>query len=191
VRTRGDGASARPRIREYPFSDEYAYMLTVNNTKSWHHVPGGDGWMASVVRQGFVPCDRADDAVATDVSELRRAPAAGPDRARVRHNLAISLYSRFRCRSDVRDVDAAIVHARAVLRLMPLRNPDRPVVEGNLAMFLAGRRAEGDLREASVIAQRGLRPLPGGRVTRRIWLRPRRSSSSCSKRKTIRTALTR
>ena len=116
--------------------------------------------MASVARQGFVPCDRADAAVAADVGTLRRAPVAGPDRARILHNLAISLYSRYRCQSDVRDADAAIIHARAVLRLMPLRHPDRPVAEGNLAMFLAGRRAEGDLREASIIAQRALASTP-------------------------------
>ena len=122
--------------------------------------------MASVARQGFVPCDRADAAVAADVGKLRRAPVAGPDRARILHNLAISLYSRYRCQSDVRDADAAIIHARAVLRLMPLRHPDRPVAEGNLAMFLAGRRADGDLREASIIAQRALASTPAAG-----WLR--------------------
>jgi CHAT domain-containing protein len=117
-----------------------------------------------VARQGFVPCDRTDEAVAADVSDLRRAPAAGPDRARILHNLAISLYSRYRCTSDTRDVDVAIIHARAVLRLMPLRHSDRALVEGNLAMFLIGRRANGDLQEASVIAQRALAFTPPGRA---------------------------
>ena len=118
--------------------------------------------MARTVRQGFVPCDAADAAVAADVRELRRTPAPGPDQARVLHNLAISLYSRYRCGSDKKDVDAAIIHARSVLRLMPLRHPDRAVVEGNLAMFLAGRRSAGDLAEASAIADRALASTPIG-----------------------------
>jgi hypothetical protein len=108
------------------------------------------------VRQGFVPCDMADDAIAADVRELRRTPSPGPDQGRILHNLAISLYSRYRCTPDRRDIDAAILHARAVLRLMPLRHVDRTVVEGNLALFLAGRRADGDLAEACLIADRAL-----------------------------------
>ena len=119
--------------------------------------------MARTVRQGFVPCDMAEKAVAADVSELRRTPSLGPDRTRVLHNLAISLYSRYRCSSDKRDIDAAIIHARAVLRLMPVRHPDRAVVEGNLAMFLAGRRSVGDLTEASLIVTRALASTPPGR----------------------------
>ncbi len=109
-----------------------------------------------------MPCDRADEAVATDVGELRRAPRSGPDRARILHNLAISLYSRYRCEPDNRDVDAAIIHTRAALGLMPARHPDRPTVEGNLALFLAGRRGEGDLHEASAIARRALAATPPG-----------------------------
>ena len=113
-----------------------------------------------------MPCDKADEAVVTDVRELRRAPPSGPDRARILHNLAISLYSRYRCGSKIRDVDAAIIHTRAVLRLMPLRHPDRHAAEGNLAMFLVGRRAPGDLQEASVIARRALAATPPGKPGR-------------------------
>jgi CHAT domain-containing protein len=111
-------------------------------------------------RHGFVCCEEADEAVAADVSALRRAPASGPERARTLHNLAISLYSRYRCSSDGRDVNAAIVHQRAVLRLLPPRHPDRTTSEGNLAMFLAGRRAPGDLAEASVLARHALAKTP-------------------------------
>jgi CHAT domain-containing protein/tetratricopeptide (TPR) repeat protein len=98
-----------------------------------------------------------------DVGELRRALPSGPDRARILNNLSISLYSRFRCSADIRDVDAAILHARAMLRLIPLRSPDRAPAEGNLATFLVGRRADGDLGEAAVIARRALVATPPGR----------------------------
>jgi CHAT domain-containing protein len=94
---------------------------------------------------------------------LRQALPSGPERARILNNLSISLYSRFRCSADIRDVDAAIVHARAMLRLLPLRSPDRAPAEGNLATFLAGRRADGDLQEAATIARRALATTPPGR----------------------------
>jgi tetratricopeptide (TPR) repeat protein len=118
---------------------------------------------ARIVREQFLPCEKAGAAVAADVRELRRAVASDPDRVRILANLAISLYSRYRCDSNKRDVNAAITHLRAVLRLLPPRHPDRPMVLGQLSMFLVGRREPGDLEDASRVARRALAATPRGK----------------------------
>ncbi|MGI5459540.1 CHAT domain-containing protein [Streptomyces sp. CA-249302] len=99
-------------------------------------------------RDDFIPCHEVDQAVTADLRTLRIVGNDLQSRCTALGNLAISLYSRYRCRSDRRDLDAAIEHLRTVLRLLPTGHREQGAAQGNLAMMLAARRGHEDLEDA-------------------------------------------
>lgn len=99
-------------------------------------------------RDGFVPCSEVDRAVAADLKVLRHAGNDLRSRCTALVNLAISLYSRHRCRGDGKDLDAAVGHLRTVSGLLPPGHPEGGAVRANLAMMLAARRTRDDLEAA-------------------------------------------
>jgi tetratricopeptide (TPR) repeat protein len=107
-------------------------------------------------RDDFVPCHEVDQAVATDLRNLRIAGNDLQSRCTALGNIAISLYSRFRCHSDRRDLDAAIEHLRTVLRLLPTGHPEQGTARGNLAMMLAARQSRQDVEDAVALWRAGL-----------------------------------
>ncbi|MGY1503589.1 CHAT domain-containing protein [Streptomyces sp. QTS52] len=100
--------------------------------------------------------------VAADLRTLRLAGNDLQSRCTALGNLAISLYSRHRCRGDQLDLDAAIEHLRTVLRLLPTGHPEQGTARANLAMMLAARRTREDLDAAVTLWRTGLaRARPG------------------------------
>lgn len=123
------------------------------------------GPIDGAVRAGFVACAQVDDAVAADARVLRRA-GSEPDRCVALGNLAISLYSRFRCQADPRDLEAAIQHLRTVTRTITADHPEFPTVQGNLGMMVAARQTLDSSREAIGLWRAAVARTPAGSAER-------------------------
>lgn len=120
------------------------------------------GVVTGAARTGFVPCTETDAAVAADVQVLRRAGSALSERCPALGNLAVSLYSRYRCQGDVRDLDSAVGHLQTVLRLLPPTHPEYATAQGNLGMMVAARQTEASTREAIALWRAALARTPAG-----------------------------
>jgi CHAT domain-containing protein len=96
-----------------------------------------------------MPCVQAAAAVAEDRVTLARMPPVFPHRYVAHANLAMSLYSSYRCSADPADLTAAVEQQRAAIGWLPPGHPECDTAEHNLVMMLSS--AEDSAPDAATV----------------------------------------